>query len=66
MVSRMEIVDDDGFPEPPTELEELRKEVKALTIYVKTLSEMERNTQHRLYTVMRALRNRGVTFNDED
>lgn len=62
----MEIVDDDGFPEPPTELEELRKEVKALTIYVKTLSEMERNTQHRLYTVVRALRKRGVTLNDED
>lgn len=62
----MEIVDDDGFPEPPTELEELRREVKALTIYVKTLSEMERNTQHRLYTVVRALRKRGVTLNDED
>lgn len=62
----MEIVDDGGFPEPPTELEELRREVRALTIYVKTLSEMERNTHQRLYTVMRALKKRGVSLNDED
>jgi len=66
MVSHMEIVDDDGFPEPPTEIEELRKEVKALTIYVKTLSEMQRNTHSRLSGVIRSLRSRGVNTDDED
>lgn len=66
MVSRMEIVDDDGFPEPPTEMEELRREVKALTIYVKTLSEMQRNTHRQLSGVIRALRSRGVHADDED
>jgi hypothetical protein len=62
----MEIVDDDGFPEPPTELEELRREVKMLMIYVKTLSEMQRNTHSRLSGVIRALRSRGVSTNDGD
>jgi len=62
----MEIVDDDGFPEPPTEIDELRKEVKALTIYVKTLSEMERNSYRQLSSLLRTLRNRGFKLDDED
>lgn len=66
MVCRMEIVDDDGFPEPPTEIDELRKEVKALMIYVKTLSEMERNTHRRLNSVIVALKSRGFDPDDED
>lgn len=65
MASRMASVDD-WDSEPPTEIDELRKEVKALTIYVKTLSEMERNTYRRLSTLIRALKARGFDPDDED
>lgn len=66
MANRTEIVDDDGFPEIPTELDELRDEVRRLTIYVRTLSEMNRNTHSRLNNVIRALRSRGVHDDDAD
>jgi hypothetical protein len=57
---------DDWDLEPPTEIDELRKEVKALTIYVKTLSEMERNTHRRLSTLLHALKARGFDPDDAD
>lgn len=66
MANRMEIVDDDGFPEIPTELDELREEVRKLTIYVRTLSEMNRNTHSRLNNLIRSLRSRGVRDDDAD
>lgn len=66
MASRMEIVDDDGLPEIPTELDELREEVRKLTIYVRTLSEMNRNTHSRLNSFIRSLRSRGVRDDDAD
>jgi chaperonin cofactor prefoldin len=61
----MASVDDWDF-EPPTEMDELRKEVKALMIYVKTLSEMERNTNRRLNTLISALKKRGFDPDDAD
>lgn len=66
MVSPMENANNDWELEPPTEMDELRKEVKALMIYVKTLSEMERNTHRRLSALIRALKDRGFDPDDAD
>jgi hypothetical protein len=47
-------------PDPPTDLEELRKEVKALTIYVKTMSEVNHKTWKEIVRLRKKLQEVGL------
>jgi hypothetical protein len=47
-------------PDPPTDLEELRKEVKALTIYVKTMSEVNHKTWKEIVRLRKQLQDLGL------
>lgn len=58
-----EIADEDWtleVPDPPTDLEELRKEVKALTIYVKTMSEVNHKTWKEIVRLRKQLQDLGL------
>jgi hypothetical protein len=58
-----ETVDEDWtleVPDPPTDLEELRKEVKALTIYVKTMSEVNQKTWKEIVRLRKQLQDLGL------
>jgi hypothetical protein len=47
-------------PDPPTDLEGLRREVKALTIYVKTMSEVNHKTWKEIVRLRKKLQEVGL------
>jgi hypothetical protein len=63
MEDHTETADEDWtleVPDPPTDLEELRKEVKALTIYVKTMSEVNHKTWKEIVRLRKKLQEVGL------
>lgn len=52
--------DDWEIPEPPTELEELRDEVRSLQIYVKTLSQSYAGIWRQVIDLRKKLQDLGV------
>jgi predicted patatin/cPLA2 family phospholipase len=47
-------------PEPPTDMEELRREVRSLQIYVKTLSQSYGSTWKEIVRLRNALQELGI------
>ena len=47
-------------PDPPTDLEGLRREVKALTIYVKTMAEVNHKTWKEIVRLRKKLQEVGL------
>jgi len=60
MVDPTETVEDWDIPDPPTELEELRKEVRMLQIYVKTISQNYAMTWREITALRKKLQDLGV------
>jgi len=60
MVDPTETVEDWVLPEVPTEVEELRDEVRTLQIYVKTLSQQYGSTWKEIVRLRKILTDLGV------
>jgi len=60
MVDPTETVEDWALPEVPTEVEELRDEVRTLQIYVKTLSQQYGSTWKEIVRLRKILTDLGV------
>jgi hypothetical protein len=61
----VEIENWDGeIPEPPRLIDQLHREVKALTIFVKVLSESNHKAYRELRSMRRKLKDMGVYFDD--
>lgn len=60
MEDRTETVEDWELPEVPTEVEQLRQEVRTLQIYTKTVSQNYANTWKEIVRLRKILTNLGV------
>lgn len=60
MDDHTESVEDWDIPEPPTEIEALRQEVRTLQIYVKTLSQSYAGTWKEVVKIRKKLQDLGL------